>query len=698
MGQMKLRNLFRLKAVEAPASQRTAPQLRQAQALHGEGRLAEAASVYQSVLTQDETDWASLNALASIALQTGQLDEAVRRYSGLLERQPDFAQGHYKRGNALNKLGRWPAALADYDRAVTLDPEYAQAFCNRGTVLERLERWEEALASYDRAIALDSKDAFAYYNRASVLKELKRLDEAVSSYDRAIALNEGYVEAYVNRGHLLQKLGRIEEAAGSYGKAIALRPVPTGAMPNGRPAELGPEQKYLLGLRRQTRMQICDWRDMHEDLEHITDGLRAHLPVCLPFPALALLDSPALHRAAAESWIREEAPPDLSLGAIPVRPRSPRIRIGYFSADLRSHPVALLAAGLFEHHDRSRFEVTAFAFGPEANDAVRDRLSKAFERFIDVHERSDLEVAALSRAIGIDIAVDLNGITEHSRSKIFALRAAPIQVNYLGYPGTMGAGYMDYLIADRTVIPRAHQPLYAEKILYLPDSFIPFDSSYAIADKTFTREELGLSPKGFVFCCFNSIYKITPDVFDRWMRILTRVQGSTLWLSHANATAAGNLRKEAVRRGVDPERLIFAARWASLPEHLARLRVADLFLDTLPYNAHATALDALWATLPVLTCEGQGFAGRVAASLLRTVDLPELITDSLSQYEDMATRLAEDPAGLSQLQRRLAQNRSSTPLFDTERYTRNLEAAYEQIHERHHSGAAPEHVNEHLAA
>jgi protein O-GlcNAc transferase len=325
-------------------------------------------------------------------------------------------------------------------------------------------------------------------------------------------------------------------------------------------------------------------------------------------------------------------------------------------------------------------------------------LSTAFERFIDVHERSDLEVAALSRAIGIDIAVDLNGITEHSRSKIFALRAAPIQVNYLGYPGTMGAGYMDYLIADRTVIPRAHQPLYAEKILYLPDSFIPFDSSYAIADKTFTREELGLSPKGFVFCCFNSIYKITPGVFDSWMRILTRVQGSTLWLSHANATAAGNLRKEAVRRGVDPERLIFAARWASLPEHLARLRVADLFLDTLPYNAHATALDALWATLPVLTCEGQGFAGRVAASLLRTVDLPELITDSLSQYEDMATRLAEDPAGLSQLQRRLAQNRSSTPLFDTERYTRNLEAAYEQIHERHHSGAAPEHVNEHLAA
>lgn len=658
--------------------------------------MAEGASANRPVRTQNEIDSTSLNALASLALQAGQLEEAVRRYSDLLEHQPDFAEGHYKRGNALNRLGRWSAALSDYDRAVALDPGYAKAFCNRGTVLERLERRQEALASYDRAIDLDSKDAFAYYNRAGILKELKRLDEALSSYDHAIALNEDYVEAYVNRGHLLQKLGRIEEAAGSYGKALALRPVFAGAMRDGQPPLLRPEQKYLPGMRRQMRMQICDWRDMDTDLAQIADGLRAHLLVCLPFPALALLDSPALHRAAAESWIREEAPPDLSLGPIPVRPRSPKIRVGYFSADLRSHPVALLAAGLFERHDRSRFEVTAFAFGPEANDAVQDRLVKAFERFIDVRDRSDSEVAALAREIGIDIAVDLNGITEYSRSKIFALRAAPIQVNYLGYPGTMGAEYMDYLVADRTVIPRARQPDYAEKIIYLPDSFIPFDSSYAIANKTFARDELGLPPKGFVFCCFNSIYKVTPTVFDSWMRILTRVDGSTLWLSQPNATAARNLRKEAARRGVDPERLVFAPRWAALPEHLARLGAADLFLDTLPYNAHASALDALWATLPVLTCEGQGFAGRVAASLLRTVGLPELITGSLAQYEDTASQLAEEPERLAQLRGRLAQNRSSTPLFDTEKYTRSLEAAYEHIYDRYRSGAAPEHVNERI--
>ena len=299
-----------------------------------------------------------------------------------------------------------------------------------------------------------------------------------------------------------------------------------------------------------------------------------------------------------------------------------------------------MAAGLFERHDRSKFEVTAFAFGPEVNDGMQARLMKAFDRFIDVRRRSDLEVANLAREIGIDIAVDLNGITGHCRSNIFALRAAPIQVNYLGYPGTMGAGYIDYLIGDRAVIPRAHQAHYAEKIIYLPDSFIPFDSGYAIADKAFTREELGLPRDGFVFCCFNNTHKITPTIFDSWMKILVRTEASVLWLSQANSVAVENLRKEAARRGVNPERLIFAERWTSLPEHLVRLRAADLFLDTLPYNAHATALDALWTGLPLLTCEGQGFAGRVAASLLRTIGLPQLITESISQYEETATALA----------------------------------------------------------
>jgi predicted O-linked N-acetylglucosamine transferase (SPINDLY family) len=711
---MKLRDLFRSKPADIPVPVPAEPQvsavshaltepqtqteslLRQAQVLHDDGRLAEAASVYRAVLVLDPQNWVSSNALASIALQAGDLDEAIQRYGALIERQPDFAEGHYKRGNAYNRLGRLPAALANYDQALALDQGYADAFCNRGTVLERLERWDEALASYDRTLVLNPKDAVAHYNRASALRGLKRSDEAIDSYDQAIALNGAFVEAYVNRGHLLHELSRHEQAAASYSKALELCPILLQAVRSDLPAALRPELKYLLGLKRHVQMQICDWQGMKADLEQIAEGLRVKLPVTLPLPALAMLDDLALHRAAAESWIREESPSNPALGAISARPRSPRIRIGYFSADFRIHPVAYLTAGLFEHHDRSRFELTAFAFGPQSNDVMQARISKSFDRFLDVRQRSDVDVAALARDLRIDIAVNLNGLTEHSRSNIFALRAAPIQINYLGYPGTMGAGFMDYLIADSTVVPRARQGEYTEKIIYLPGSFMPFDSNYTIAEKTFTREQLGLPATGFVFCCFNNSFKLTPDVFDCWMRILTRTEHSVLWLSRTNPAAAGNLRREASRRGVDERRLIFADRIDSLPEHLARLRAADLFLDTFPYNAHATALDALWAGLPVLTYAGESFASRVAASLLRAIGMPGLIASSLSEYEEMAADLAAAATRLVRIRCTLAQNRSAAPLFDTARYAKDLEAAYEIVYDRHHSGATPGHVNEHL--
>lgn len=707
---MKFRELFHWKRSEAAHTATPAVaerpkvstasvegMLQTAQTLLGAGELAQALTMYRSVLELDPQNWISASALASLALQNGALEEAIQRYSGLIERRPDFSEGHYKRGNAYNRLERWSDALADYDQAVTLDPKYANALCNRGTVLERLERWGEALASYDCALALNPSDAFAYYNRAGVLRELKRFDEAVASYDRAIGFNSEYAEAYVNRGHLLHKLSRHEQAAASYGKAIELLPYPMHTAPTGRPPTLRTEQKYLLGLRRHVLMQICDWHGIDADLERIAAGLRQQLPVTLPLPAVVMLAEPALQRAAAESWIREESPPDPYLGSMTARPRSPKIRVGYFSADFRIHPVAYLTAGLFELHDRTRFDVTAFAFGPETNDAMHVRISKAFDRFLDVRQHSDAEVASMARDLEIDIAVNLNGITEHSRSRIFALRAAPIQINYLGYPGTMGAPFMDYLIADARVVPRVSQREYLEKIIYLPGSFMPFDSSYPIAARAFTREELGLPEKAFVFCCFNSSFKLTPDIFTVWMRLLARHENSVLWLSHTNPTAAGNLRKEASQRGVDERRLIFANRLDSLPEHLARLRSADLFLDTFPYNAHATAIDALWTGLPVVTYAGQSFASRVAASLLHTLELPQLITCSLAEYEDLASSLVTDQEQLRQLRNSLAQNRSTSSLFDTAQYARNLEAAYETVYDRYLSGAEPDHINEHFA-
>jgi predicted O-linked N-acetylglucosamine transferase (SPINDLY family) len=365
---------------------------------------------------------------------------------------------------------------------------------------------------------------------------------------------------------------------------------------------------------------------------------------------------------------------------MPERPGGERIRVGYFSADFRMHPVSLLTAELYERHDRSKFEIMAFALGPEANDPMRARLVRGFDRFIEVRNHSDRQVASLARQLGIDIAVDLGGFTRHSRPKIFALRAAPVQISYIGYLGTMGAPYIDYLVADPTIIPRERQQDYAEKILYLP-SYQVNDSQRHIADRIFSRKELGLPQTGFVFSCFNANYKILLSTFEIWMRILKRVESSVLFLYAENPTAAQNLRKQAHRHGIDTDRIVFGER-IPVEYYLARMRSMDLFLDTLPYNAGTTASDALWAGLPVLTCMGQAFAGRVGASLLRAIDLPELITTSAAEYENLAVHLASNPAQLAAIREKLEANRLTTRLFDTDLFTRNLEAAFTVIHER----------------
>jgi predicted O-linked N-acetylglucosamine transferase (SPINDLY family) len=367
------------------------------------------------------------------------------------------------------------------------------------------------------------------------------------------------------------------------------------------------------------------------------------------------------------------------------------MRIGYFSSDCHDHATMFLMAGLFEEHDRTRFEVTVFSFGLASQDAMRQRLLAGVERFIDVREKSDQEVVALARSLELDIAVDLKGFTSGARTELFALRVAPIQVSYLGYPGTMGVPYMEYLIADHTLIPAPSRVHYSEKVVYLPDSYQVNDSRRAIAARVFTREQVGLPAQGFVFCCFNNSYKILPAVFDVWMRLLQRVPGSVLWLLQDNAGAMQNLYQEAQRRGVDPSRLVFATRLGH-SEHLSRQRLADLFLDTLPYNAHTTASDALWSGLPVLTCMGESFAARVGASLLKAVGLPELISENLAQYEALAVQLASQPQRLAALRERLAANRATAALFDTRRFTRNLERAYAQILQRHRDGLPPDHI------
>jgi protein O-GlcNAc transferase len=603
-------------------------------------------------------------------------EAAIASYDAAIAINPAYAEAYYNRGNALRDQRRYEAAVASYDKAIALQPGYFDAHLNRGSALLESRRYIAAVAGYDRAIALRPDFANAYLNRGSALQHLQRYADAIASYDKAIAITPNHAEAYCYRGNVLRELRDFEAAVASYDKAIALEC----------------DLKDLYANRRHFLMQICDWRDLDADLARLTAGIESGEVEANPFFMLALSDSAALQKKAAESWVRKQHPPNSALPAIPKYRSHGRIRIGYFSTDYHAHATAYLAAGLFDMHDRSQFDVTAFSFGPDSGDPMRMRLKAACHEFIEVRDKSDREVAILARDREIDIAVDLKGFTQDNRAGIFALRPAPLQVNFLGYPGTMSADYIDYLVADDTLIPEVNRRHYAEKIIYLPDSYQVNDAHRAIADRVFTREELGLPPVGFVFCCFNNNYKIMPGTFDIWMRILRRVEGSVLWLFEDNPTAARNLRLEAARRDIRAERLIFAKRMP-LPEHLARHRAADLFIDTLPCNAHTTASDALWAGLPVLTCPGEAFAARVAASLLSAIRLPELIAATPEHYEELAVALATDPERLADIKRRLAERRLTAPLFDTQLYTRRLEAAYTAIVERYRADLPAEHIH-----
>jgi predicted O-linked N-acetylglucosamine transferase (SPINDLY family) len=600
---------------------------------------------------------------------------AVESYDNAIRLKPDFAEAHFNRGNSLEALEQYLEAIASYDRAIRLNPRHAEACNNRGSVLQTLQQHQAALDSYEMALSIKPDYADAHFNRGIALQVLKQYEAAVASYDMTILLKPGFADALYNRGNVLYFLRQYKDALESYDKALLSRP----------------DYEYLPGMRLHMKRFLCDWENIAEEGQQVEAAINRNETAALPFAILAMVDSPTLQRRAAEIYVRDKTPQRPTLAEIPRRPKPERIRIGYFSADYFNHATSYLMAELFERHDRSRFEIIGFSFGPDTGDEMSQRVSQSMDRFLDVRFLPDREVAELSRKLEVDIAVDLKGFTKDCRAGIFAERAAPIQVNYLGYPGTMGTQYIDYIIADPILIPESSQQYYSEKIIYLPDSYQVNDSRRTISEWHCTRAENGLPETAFVFCCFNSVYKITPEIFDIWMRILERVEGSVLWLLEENPWAGDHLRKEAARRGVAPERLIFAQP-LSLADHLARHRLADLFLDTLPYNAHTTASDALWTGLPVLTRMGVTFASRVAASLLHAMNLPDMIVATEAEYEEIAVALALDRQRYTALRKRVEENRKSAPLFNCERFTHYLESAYGAIFERYQADLPPEHI------
>lgn len=603
----------------------------------------------------------------------GAVAEAAARYADILRADPGNAEAHCYLGMIACQHGRFAEGAECARQSLACDPANARAHVLLGRALVALGRPDAALSSFDRAIALEPNAARAHGHRADLLAELSRNGEAIASYDRALALAPDAVADWFNRGGALIAVGRYEEAIASFERAAALDPKLACADVLRAPLFL-------------SKLRLCDWTNYREEAAQLLSMIRANAPLSVPYAAVFLPCSPAEQLQCAQRYVQDQpAPPSLWRGEIYSHDR---IRLAYLSADFREHATSHLAAGLFEQHDRSRFEITALSFGEDDNSAIRRRVAAAFECFIDVHAESDQDIAELMRRHEIDIAVDLMGFTKDNRHGVLARRPAPIQVNYLGYPGTTGAPFIDYIIADATVIPEQHDAGYAERVVRLPGSYQVNDSKRPIAAASPLRRDCGLPDDGFVFCCFNNTQKLNPDMFDVWMRVLQAVDNSVLWLLEGTPTASANLRAAAERRGVAARRLIFAAN-AGLPEHLARQRLADLFLDTLPCNAHTTASDALWAGLPVLTQTGTSFAGRVAASLLRAGGLPELITATPQDYERRAIELAKDPDGLAAIRRKLAANRATTALFDTALFARRIEAAYAAMHRRHQAGLAP---------
>ncbi|GLT18204.1 hypothetical protein GCM10007938_19820 [Vibrio zhanjiangensis] len=603
------------------------------------------------------------NILGVASKSTGNIERASQAFRNVLTLCPENVGGYNNMAVVLRDQGKLQEAIEYYDRAIELKPDYAEAFNNKGVALRDLGHLQEALISYQQALAIKPDYAEAHNNLGIIFQEQGQLKPAYECYTKALSLQPNYIEAYDNMGALLEQQSKPELAIMAYQKVLDISP-------NNESAQV----KMLY-----QQAQICDWLAMEQKISHL-DNLGIHHQAVSPFAALTLEDCPKRHQLRSELFVKSKRLTlDLPTNIQPTK-RPKRLRIGYFSADFHAHATMYLMAKVFAIHDRECFEIYGYSFGPNTKDEMRQKAPSLFDVFHDVSELSNQDIAKLARQDKIDIAIDLKGHTRDSRLGIFAQRPAPIQISHVGYPGTMGADFIDYLIGDEHVISHDQRASYSENIIYLPNSYQPNDNSRKISKTLPTRQELGLPEQGLVFCCFNSPYKISPAEFNIWMEVLKKVKDSVLWLFSSNAQAEKNLKRHAEQSGINSQRIVFA-HLVSQEDHLARYQQADLFLDTFNVNAHTTASDALWAGVPVITKSGKGFAARVSASLLHAVGLPELVTQTEEEYQHLILTLANDPEKRSKIKQTLSVNRLSQPLFDTKRYTKNLEKAYSMVYQ-----------------
>jgi len=673
------------------------------------GQFNDAINSYLDAISLNSEDFNTWNNLGLTYRDNGNYDDAIASYKKALLIEPKNSDALNNLGVTYRDNGNYDDAIASYKKALLIEPKNSDALNNIGISYKEIGHPDEAIKYYKKAIKINPDDFDTHNNLGIVFSELGQLDDAIKSYENALKINPKYESAYNNIAIILTKLNRLEDAFKYNRKALQINPkfaegfaiqghIFTEMNELDRALEsleiandINSNLAYNMGTILSTKMNLCHWDGLSKKLIELRSRINNNEKVIVPFDLLSLIDDPKLQGKTSTIYANDQFRKKNILPKIKSHPNHKKIRVGYFSADLRMHPVATLTAELYEVHDRTQFEVHAFSFGPDTNDEMNLRIKKGVDYFHNVIDMTHQEIAMLSRSLEIDIAVDLGGYTADSRTGIFAMLAAPVQVCYIGVLSTMGTDYYDYLIVGSGMIPKENQQFYSEKIAYLP-SYQVNDSKESPPDITFSREELGLPKESFVFCCFNNTYKITPTIFDSWARILNNVDNSVMMIYVSNQSAQTNLIKEAIKRGVDPKRFIFSEK---LPreEYLARYRLADLFLDTHPYNAGTTASDALRMGLPILTINGDSFNSKEAASIIESVKLPEMITNTFKEYELLAINLANNQEKLQKIKKKLNVNLHSSPLFDTAKFTKNLEFAYTRMHQRCCKGIKPDHIH-----
>ena len=640
-----------------------------------QSKFLEAKRIYELVLQKEPFNIQALDLLGVISLESKEYIRAIELMKRVLEINPNSSFALNNIGVAYLHLKDYAYAINFFSKVIEIDPDYVEALLNLGTCYQQTNNLDAAIKYFDLSIIKNPSFYESYFNKANALVQLKEYFLSLEYFDKTLQLNPNHIDAIINKGISFQELGRFDEAQNCFETAYSLNP----------------NYNFLLGTLLNSRARQCDWANLDSNIEKLGKSITNHQPVAIPFSYLSLIDNPELHRLSAKIYSEYKYP---IINAKYDRPltveENVKIKIGYYSADFYNHATGYLIAELFEKHDKNNFEFFAFSYGDPPDDIYHKRIKSALN-FYDVSNINDTDVAKLSHNLGIDIAVDLKGYTDRQRVGIFAHRCAPIQINYLGYPGTMGSEYYDYIIADKVTIPVNSQKFYSEKIIYLPICYQVNDSTREISTVRITKEMAGLPKDVFIFCCFNNNYKILPDIFNIWMQILLETNDSVLWLLKDNETASDNLKREAEIRGVNPNRLIFAER-APLNEHLARHDLADLFIDTSPYNAHTTASDALWSGLPVLTCPGTSFASRVSASLLNDLNLHELIAVDFIDYKNKALDLAFNPEKVKNLKSKLNNEKMNTSLFKGEVFAKYIESAYLEIYRRLMQNLKPDHI------